>query len=165
AANALYRIVLGPAAAMAGEKRLLVVADGALNYVPFEVLLKTADGGDFASLNYLVKTNELVYAPSASIVGAIKQQRAKTTSRAMLIIADPVFNSNDTRAKKAAAAPASDAEARGLGIQSALADVAGSTPAPSTTGAMEGLPLARLNGTRVEADQISRLARTAGAKA
>ena len=62
---------------MIGEKRLMVVADGALNYIPFEVLLKTADSGDFSSLGYLVKSNEVVYAPSASVVGTIKQQRTK----------------------------------------------------------------------------------------
>ena len=127
ASNALYKVVLEPAAGLIGEKRLMVVADGALNYIPFEVLLKSADSGDFSSLGYLVKSNEIVYAPSASVVGAIKQQRAKATGRAMLIIADPVFNSNDARARKPAGTPASDAEVRGLGIQSALADVAGST--------------------------------------
>jgi CHAT domain-containing protein len=165
AANALYKVVLQPAAGMIGEKRLMVVADGALNYIPFEVLLKTPDGGDFASLGYLVKTNEVVYAPSASVVGAIKQQRTKNTSKAMLIIADPVFNSNDARAqKKTAAVPATDAEARGLGIQSALTDISGSTP-PAPTGPMEGLPLARLNGTRTEADQISKLAKASGGQA
>ena len=99
ASNALYKAVLEPAAGMIGEKRLMVVADGALNYIPFEVLLKSADAGDFSSLGYLVKTNEVIYAPSASVVGAIKQQRTKATG-AMLIIADPVFNSNDARAKK-----------------------------------------------------------------
>ena len=165
ASNALYKVVLEPAAGMIGEKRLMVVADGALNYIPFEVLLKSADTGDFSSLGYLVKTNEVVYAPSASVVAAIKQQRAKSTSRAMLIIADPVFNSNDARAKKTTATPASDAEVRGLGIQSALADVAGSNAPAKPDAAMEGLPLARLNGTRTEAEQISKLAKTAGASA
>ncbi len=163
ASNALYKVVLEPAAAMIGEKRLMVVADGALNYVPFEVLLKTADAGDFASLGYLVKSNEIVYAPSASVVGAIKQQRANTNSRAVLVIADPVFNSNDARAKKGTAAATTDAEVRGLGIQSALADVDGN--APASNAAMEGLPLARLNGTRVEAEQISKLAKTSGGQA
>ena len=162
ASNALYKVVLEPAAAMIGDKRLLVVADGALNYVPFEVLLKTPDAGDFASLGYLVKSNEIVYAPSASVVGAVKQQRAKASGGGtVLVIADPVFNSNDARAKKTTAAPANDAEVRGLGIQSALADVDGNAPA-APTGTMVGLPLARLNGTRVEADQISKLARPSG---
>jgi CHAT domain-containing protein/predicted negative regulator of RcsB-dependent stress response len=165
ASNALYKVVLEPAAAMIGEKRLMVVADGALNYIPFEVLLKSADSGDFASLGYLIKTNEVIYAPSASVVGAIKQQRTKATGRAMLIIADPVFNSNDARARKTTGAPASDAEVRGLGIQSALTDVAGSTAPATPNPAMEGLPLARLNGTRTEAEQISKLAKASGGQA
>ncbi len=164
ASNALYKAVLEPVAGIVGEKRLMIVADGALNYVPFEVLLKTADPGDFSSLGYLVKTNEVVYAPSASVVGAIKQQRTKATGRSMLIIADPVFNSNDARARKGPAAAAGDAEVRGLGIQGALVDVAGSTT-PASNATMEGLPLARLNGTRVEADQISRLVRSSGGQA
>src|SRR5215207_54772 len=163
ASNALYKVVLGPAGGMISDKRLMVVADGALNYIPFEVLLKSADSGDFSSLGYLVKSNEVIYAPSASVVAAIKQQRPKATGRAMLIIADPVFNSNDARARKRTAAPAADAEVRGLGIQSAVADVGGSTPASNPQ--MEGLPLARLNGTRTEADQISKLAKTSGGQA
>jgi CHAT domain-containing protein len=163
ASNALYKAVLEPAAGIVGEKRMMVVADGALNYIPFEVLLKSADAGDFSSLGYLVKTNEVIYAPSASVVGAIKQQRTKATGKSMLIIADPVFNSNDARAKKGTAPAANDAEVRGLGIQASLSDVAGTTPAPGA--AMEGLPLARLNGTRVEADQISKLAKASGGQA
>jgi CHAT domain-containing protein len=163
ASNAVYKTVLEPAASTIADKRLLIVADGALNYIPFEVLLKTADPGDFSSLGYLVKTNEIAYAPSASVVGFIKQQRGQASGRSMLIIADPVFNSNDTRAQKAPAS-SEPAEVRGLGIQSALTDVTGQTT-PAATGAMQGLPLARLTGTRTEADQISRLAKTAGGQA
>jgi CHAT domain-containing protein len=162
AANAVYKVVIEPAAASLAEKRLMIVADGALNYIPFEVLLKSADSGDFASLGYLIKSNEIVYAPSASVVGAIKQQRTKATGKAMLVIADPVFNSNDARARKATPST-SEAEVRGLGIQSALTDVTGQTTAPSDK--MEGLPLARLAGTRLEADQISKLAKTSGGQA
>lgn len=165
ASNALYKTVLEPAAAMIGEKRLMIVADGALNYIPFEVLLKSPDAGDFSSLGYLVKTNEVIYAPSASVVGAIKQQRSKATGRAMLIIADPVFNSNDARAKKGTTPPAGDAEVRGLGIQASIADVGGTTTPASPGAAMEGLPLARLNGTRLEADQIAKLAKDSGGQA
>lgn len=143
----------------------MVVADGALNYIPFEVLLKAPESGDFSSLGYLIKTNEVVYAPSASVVGAIKQQRAKSTGRSMLIIADPVFNSNDTRARKTTGAPAGDAELRGLGIQGALADVVGSSAPATSNAAIEGLPLARLNGTRTEAEQISKLAQSSGGQA
>jgi CHAT domain-containing protein len=162
AANALYKIVIQPFEASLTDKRLMIVADGALNYIPFEVLLKSSDGGDFSSLGYLVKTNEIIYSPSASVVGTIKQQRTKSEGRSMLIIADPVFNSNDARARKGTPSTM-DSEVRGLGIQSALTDVAGETVAPPTK--MEGLPLARLAGTRIEADQISKLAKTSGAQA
>jgi CHAT domain-containing protein/predicted negative regulator of RcsB-dependent stress response len=167
AANALYKAAIEPAAGAIGEKRLLVVADGALNYVPFEVLLKSSASGDFSSLGYLIKSNEIVYAPSASVVAAIRQQRGKSSGRSMLIVADPVFNSNDARAKKTTpSATANASEVRGLGIQSALTDVAGQgavTSAQSTK--MEGLPLARLTGTRTEAEQISKLAKSAGGQA
>ena len=55
ASNALYKAAVEPAAGVIGEKRLLVVADGALNYVPFEALVKAVAGGDYSSLPYLVK--------------------------------------------------------------------------------------------------------------
>src|SRR5207253_4718607 len=58
ASNALYKTVVEPSASVIGDKRILVVADGALNYIPFEALVKNSDGADYASLNYLVKTNE-----------------------------------------------------------------------------------------------------------
>jgi CHAT domain-containing protein/tetratricopeptide (TPR) repeat protein len=165
AASALYKAAVEPAASVIGEKRLLIVADGALNYIPFEALVKSsASGSDYSSLPYLIKSNEIVYAPSASVIGAIRQQTNKATGRAMLLIADPVFSSNDARAHGATSSTAS-AETRGLGIESALTDVAGQSALASAVSAkMQGLPLARLAGTRAEAEQISRLAKTSGAQ-
>ena len=64
ASNALYKAAVEPASAVVGEKRLLIVADGALNYVPFEALVKTPAAGDYSSLPYLVKSNGIVYGPS-----------------------------------------------------------------------------------------------------
>src|SRR5260370_6142724 len=63
ASNALYKAAVEPAANLIGAKRLLIVSDGALNYVPFEALVKTTDGADDASLNYVIKSHEVVYAP------------------------------------------------------------------------------------------------------
>ena len=165
AANALYKVAVEPAASVIGEKRLLVVADGAFNYIPFEALVKSpASGGDYSSLPYLIKSNEIVYAPSASVIGAIRQQGNKATGRAILLIADPVFNSNDARAHGTTAST-EFAETRGLGIESALTDVAGqSAVAVAESAKMQGLPLARLAGTRAEAEQISKLAKTSGAQ-
>ena len=85
ASSALYKAVVEPAASVIGEKRLLVVADGALNYVPFEALVKSPASADYSSLPYLIKSNEIVYAPSASVVGAIRQQNSNRTGKAMLV--------------------------------------------------------------------------------
>jgi len=166
ASNNLYKTVIEPAAAIIADKRVLIVADGALNYIPFEALIKTT-GTDYAALPYLVTTNEIVYAPSASVVGVIrKQSAAKPTGKSVLLVADPVFNSNDPRAKGAAGSTtAGGADTRGLGLSSALTDVAG-TPSAQPTGApAQGLMLSRLNGTRAEAEQIALLTKQSGGTA
>ncbi|HEX3146186.1 MAG TPA: CHAT domain-containing tetratricopeptide repeat protein [Pyrinomonadaceae bacterium] len=162
ASNALYKAAIEPAAAIVGDKRILVVADGALNYIPFEALLKNGDGADYASLNYLVKTNEVVYSPSASVIAAIRQGSSAASGKSMLLVADPVFSGDDPRAKGGAASSSADAtRGLGLGLESAVNDVAGDA-ASSASG---GLRLARLSGTRTEADAISAIAKTGGAHA
>ncbi|HJU53427.1 MAG TPA: CHAT domain-containing protein, partial [Pyrinomonadaceae bacterium] len=163
ASNALYKTAVEPAAKIIADKRILVVADGGLNYVPFEALVTATGPTDYPSLAYLVKTNEVVYAPSASVVAVIRQQSAKPAGKNMLIVADPVFTSTDPRAKGAAGASAqAGADTRGLSLSSAVTDVAApaGSSAPPT-----GLQLARLNGTRVEAQQISALAKASGGTA
>ncbi len=164
ASSALYKAAVEPASSMLGEKRLLIVADSALNYIPFEALVKSGEGGDYSSLPYLIKTNEVVYAPSASVIGAIRKQNVSQAGRGVLILADPVFNSNDSRAR-GASVPANVAETRGLGIQSAMIDVAGQQAANGDVSKMQGLPFARLMGTRTEAEQISKLAKASGMQA
>jgi CHAT domain-containing protein/tetratricopeptide (TPR) repeat protein len=164
ASSALYKAVIEPATAVIGDKRLLVVADGALNYVPFEALVKSPANADYSSLPYLIKSNEIIYTPSASVIGAIRQQESNRAGRAILIVADPVFNSNDTRARGKTAS--SGSETRGLGIQSALTDIAGQDASPTAESEkMQGLPLARLAGTRTEAEQIVKLAKASGSQA
>jgi len=164
ASSALYKAAVQPAASIIAEKRVLVVGDGALNYVPFEALVKSADAADYSSLPYLIKSNEVVYAPSASVVGAIRKQQRASSGRTMLIVADPVFNSNDARAR-GASSNAAAGETRGLGIASALTDVAGKDADATGPAKMQGLPLARLGGTKVEADQIGRLVKASGSQA
>ena len=165
ASSALYKAVVEPVAAMAGEKRLLIAADGALNYIPFEALVKSPDSGDYTSVPYLIKTNEIVYAPSASVIGAIRQQPRPQIGNNVLVVADPVFNSADARARGVAVSATAGADTRGLGIQSALTDVSGQEASSVAPGKMEGLPLARLAGTRSEAEQIVQLTKTSGGQA
>jgi CHAT domain-containing protein len=157
--NAVYKAVVEPAATVFGDKRLLVVADGALNYIPFESLVKNADGADYASLNYLIKSNEIVYAPSASVIAAIRTQGGRGSGKNVLLVADPVFNANDPRLKGGAATAGAESRGLGLGLEAAVSDVAGSQ---TQTG---GLQLARLVGTRSEAEGIGKIAQTGGGKA
>jgi CHAT domain-containing protein/tetratricopeptide (TPR) repeat protein len=160
AANALYKTAVEPAAKIVGDKRLLIVADGGLNYVPFGALVTATGPTDYPSLAYLIKTNEIVYAPSASVVAVIRQQSAKPTGKNVLIVADPVFSASDPRAKGVAAGSAqAGADTRGLSLSSAVADVAAPAGQSPPAG---GLQLFRLNGTRTEAQQIAGLVKTSG---
>ena len=172
-AGALYKSVVEPAAPLFRNSRLLIVADGALNYIPFHALVNAAPpaGADFSTLPYLLKTNDTVFAPSASVVAAIRQQRqgaGGTSSGGMLIVADPVFSAADARARgaKADGQQGAGEAARGLSFESALADVSegeksGATPA---AGAQRGV-LVRLAGTRAEAQEIAKFANASGRKA
>jgi len=154
ASRALYEVALAPAATMIGNRRLVIVADGALNFVPFEALVTSEGAGDYSSLSYLIKTNKLSYAPSASVAAAIREQK-RNSGRHMLLVADPVFSATDPRMQTGSAVSGVEVT-RGLGLDSAVTDATGGTPQPLT--------LPRLAGTRIEAEQIERLARTSGAQ-
>src|SRR5713226_6586444 len=141
ASNALYKAAVEPAANLIGDKRLLVVSDGALNYVPFEALVKTTAGEDYASLSYLIKSNEIVYAPSASVIAAIRGGNltvgeGAASSKRLLLIADPIFRADDPRLNGGVAVQTSgEARGLGLGLESAVSDVAG--PSGQTPGGMQ----------------------------
>ena len=100
AAAALSKIVLAPAAAELGNKRLVVVSDGALQYIPFAMLPAPA----VAVQRPLVVDHEVVSLPSAS---ALSIQRAELAGRqpapkTLAVIADPVFDRSDVRVSAAA---------------------------------------------------------------
>ncbi|HEX8456465.1 MAG TPA: CHAT domain-containing protein [Pyrinomonadaceae bacterium] len=89
AVDELERMVLSPVAAeLARKRRLLVVADGALNYIPFQILPASAENADM-----LVSGHEVINAPSASIAGELLQAAAHRPSAPKLLAAfgDPAF--------------------------------------------------------------------------
>jgi CHAT domain-containing protein len=172
AALALYKAVVEPVAPLYKRSRLLVVADGALNYVPFHALVTQAPaaGADFSSLEYLLKQNETVFAPSASVVAAIRRQRAtaETSAGGLLVVADPVFDPTDSRAGAAAGSNLQQPDAgRAPGLESAVGDVAEGLNVASLQSAagVRRVALVRLAGTRAEAEQIKGLAERAGRRA
>ena len=66
-------MVLGPVASLLGHKRLLIVSDGALQYIPFAVLpIPDSHGGG----SPLVVESEIVTAPSASTMAVVRRDLA-----------------------------------------------------------------------------------------
>ncbi len=94
----LSRLVLAPLAADLRHPRIVVVADGALQYVPFAMLtLSNAP----AAYRPLIADAEIVSAPSASAIAVQRVALAgrKPASKGIAIIADPVFSAADERLK------------------------------------------------------------------
>jgi CHAT domain-containing protein/tetratricopeptide (TPR) repeat protein len=109
----LSRTLLGPAANLLGTKKLVIVAAGALQYVPFAALPSPS-----APDQPLVAAHEIVNLPSASTIAFIRREwaREKRASKVLAIFADPVFSADDPRV--AGAQPAS-AKAQDTGAQRA----------------------------------------------
>lgn len=101
AAGELSRLVLGPAALELGGKRLVVVADGALQYVPFAMLPVPNGVTAGAAANYrpLIVEHEIVSLPSASTLAVQRRELAgrKLAPNNIALIADPVFDGKDER--------------------------------------------------------------------
>lgn len=96
ATRELGQMILSPVAANLGKHRVIVVADGALNYIPFQIL-PTPAGDD-----PLVAKYEVINAPSASILGELRQEvaRRQPASRVLAAFGDPVFASNYAQRKE-----------------------------------------------------------------
>jgi CHAT domain-containing protein len=88
----LSRMLLGPAAAEIKTKRLIIVADGVLHYVPFAALVDTTQAP-------LIVNHEIITLPSASVLDVLRQesQRRLPAPRTIAVFADPVFDSGDAR--------------------------------------------------------------------
>jgi CHAT domain-containing protein len=98
AAAELSRMVLAPLGPHLTGRRLLVVADGALQYVPFAALPRPG------STEALVVRHELVSLPSASTVPLLRAARPAraAASRTVAVLADPVFDAGDERLGRSA---------------------------------------------------------------
>ena len=148
----LSEMLLAPVAGKIAGKRLLVVADGALQYLPFAALPIPGRKDEIVPM---MVEHEIISLPSASALAALRREsRGRTPSAAVAVLADPVFERDDPRLRAggrssdveraAAAAPApANADA---GLEMALRDF----------GFMRDgkLSVPRLAATRQEADAI-----------
>ncbi|HET8781092.1 MAG TPA: CHAT domain-containing tetratricopeptide repeat protein [Pyrinomonadaceae bacterium] len=87
----LSRLVLEPISTNLNTSRLIVIGDGALQYIPFQLLKKSRDATD-----PLIVTTEIVQAPSASILALLRKERSKPQrgTRALVAFGDAVFSPN-----------------------------------------------------------------------
>jgi CHAT domain-containing protein/Tfp pilus assembly protein PilF len=134
AAGTLSRMLLGPVAGRLGTRRLIVVADGELQYLPLGAL-PIPEAGDSTPL---LARHAIVSAPSASAI-ALQRRLARHAAVPgdVAVLADPVFSPDDPRV-----APAG-------GTRS----VAG--PGPRSAAPSPAAPFLRLPWSRREAEAIA----------
>jgi len=92
--RSLTEILLRPAADRLQTKRLVIVSDGILHYLPFAALPLWTDDS-----KPLIDRFELISVPSASTLAALRQQLASRpfAPKALAVLADPVFRRDDPR--------------------------------------------------------------------
>jgi CHAT domain-containing protein len=107
----LSRILLASVADKIQNKRLLIVASGILQYVPFAALSSseseetpnqtTNNKRQKTKDKYLIETNEIVNLPSASVLALLRRNKTRPANpkNQVAILADPVFTNDDVRLK------------------------------------------------------------------
>ncbi|MFE1745088.1 tetratricopeptide repeat protein [Coleofasciculus sp. H7-2] len=113
----LSQMLLQPVAQQLGNKRLLIVSDGALQYLPFAALpipptprrikseatsgFPLKKGGERANQDLvpLLVEHEIVNLPSASTLAVLRKELngRKIAPKAIALLADPVFEKDDAR--------------------------------------------------------------------
>lgn len=135
AAAQASRMLVGPAAAQIQNKRLLIVGEGVLQYLPFAALPEPSES---PNTEPLAVNHEIVMAPSASVLAILRQETGgrKPAEKAVAVLADPVFSADDARISPPKK------------ISTSLRSVA-------SEGSQEFM---RLRFSRAEAEEIARLA-------
>ncbi len=159
ATRQLSQMLLSPISSNLGNKRLLIVSDSVLQYIPFAALQVpdeekqekngngqlTTDNGQF-----LIETNEIVNLPSASTLTVLrnaKKNKKKEPKNLVAVLADAVFTDDDVRMQAFARKNAAEKDDfKNLNIQAKL------LPAKIRS------DFSRLRFSRTEAEAISALA-------
>ena len=98
AAASATRMLLDPVASKIERKRLLIVGEGILQYLPFAALPE-AGTGERGKAPPLINNHEIITAPSASVMAVLRQETAgrRQAEKALFVLADPVFSADDAR--------------------------------------------------------------------
>ncbi len=94
-ARDLSKRLLGQIGGKISGKRLIIVADGKLHYLPFAALPLP----DFTTDEPILLTNETIYEPSAQTLEILAKSRNQylNAKKNLLIFSDPVFTGDDAR--------------------------------------------------------------------
>ncbi len=94
--NELSEVLLSSFSSKIANKRLAIVADGVLQYIPFSAIR------DPGSEKLLAETNEILVLPSASVLAQLRgnPNLNKSNKKTIAIFADPVFDLEDSRIAK-----------------------------------------------------------------
>jgi tetratricopeptide (TPR) repeat protein len=147
AGKPLTQILLSPIASQLGQKRLLIVSNGALQYLPFTALLNLKDSQP------LLVNHEIVNLPSASTLATLRQELngRKPAPKTVAMFADPVFSPTDDRVgNKKRQSDDSAAQKNSIPEPFSMETLRGATEEA-------GLNFERLRGTRQEAKNILQL--------
>jgi CHAT domain-containing protein len=159
----LSEMVLGPVAALLGKRRLVVVGDGALRFMPFGVLPGPRPGANRKGpVVALTLEHEIVNLPSASSLAALRRQIAgrEPAPKTLAVLADPVFEKGDERVRRARAVEnrTGDAAKGALAREESTVRESNLTRSARDVGLSgEGLAFSRLPFTRREAKAILQL--------
>jgi CHAT domain-containing protein len=138
----LSQMLLGQTATELGNKRLLLVTEGALQLVAFDAL--PSPDSPIDSPRYLLADHEIVQLPSIATLRAIRAAEKKnlvTADKIAAVIADPVFTTSDSR----------------VHTSSLIASAATAEERPQAP-VLRGGGLARLTHSSEEADAIAKAA-------
>jgi CHAT domain-containing protein/Tfp pilus assembly protein PilF len=144
----LTKMLLAPVAKQLGQKRLLIVSNGALQYLPFAAL--PAPTGSQA----LLSNHEIINLPSASTLATLRHELngRKPAAKTVAVFADPVFSPTDQRVSKS--------EHPSPNTKNPPQDNSKTTPFLGTLRSASeevGMDFGRLPDTRQEAENILKL--------
>ncbi len=141
ASHQLSRMLLSPVADRLESKRLVIVADGILHYIPFaalsvpepqssetrrETIVESPRPRVPASYVPLIMRHEIISLPSASVLAEMRRELEgrKPAPGAVAVFADPVFSTDDTRLKSPGK-PQMDERSLTRDLERAMQDVGG----------------------------------------
>ncbi len=159
AAADLSRMLLAPVADRLQSKRLVIVPDGVLHYIPFASLPKPGAGNWGAGTKEknnqppapnprpLIVDHEVVTLPSASVLAELRRDLSgrKPAPGAVAVFADPVFSRDDPRLKSGNRTPETETQPLASDLERSIRDV-------GLSGGGAGFP--RLPFSRREAEAI-----------